>query len=115
MPRPSRVQATLPRVPSCGAELRGRGILCLMARGLKIAILLLGVLGCHHHQERVARPDAVRADEAIRTFVAQHRIPSAHVTIVRGDEVILQRGYGSIGPDGQMPDATSFFPRASSG
>ena len=61
----------------------------------------------------MARPDAVKADEAIRAFVAQQEIPSAHVKIVRGDEVVLQRGYGATGPDGRLPDATSVFPLGS--
>lgn len=73
-------------------------------------ILLLGVLGCRDAQRTVARPDAVKADEATRAFVAQQGIPAAHVTIVRGDQVVLQRGYGSSGPDGRPPDATSLFP-----
>ena len=81
-----------------------------MTSRVNAAILLLGVLGCSHNPQTVARPDAVKADEAIRAFVAQQGIPSAHVTIFRGDEVVLQRGYGSIGPDGRLPDATSLFP-----
>lgn len=81
-----------------------------MTPRLSAAILLLGVLGCSHNQQTVAPPDAVKADQAIRAFVAQQGIPSAHVTIVRGDEVVLQRSYGSIGPDGRLADATSLFP-----
>jgi len=81
-----------------------------MPSRVSAAILLLGVLGCSHHPQTATPPDAVKADEAIRAFVAQQGIPSAHVTIFRGDEVILQRGYGSTGPDGRLPDATSLFP-----
>jgi CubicO group peptidase (beta-lactamase class C family) len=81
-----------------------------MTSRVTVASLLLSVLGCSHSQQTVARPDAVRADEAIRAFVARQGIPSAHVTIFRGDEVVLQRGYGSNGPDGRLPDATSIFP-----
>lgn len=58
----------------------------------------------------MARLDAGRADESIRAFVAQHGIPAAHVTIFRGDAVILQRGYGSIGANGRAPHATTIFP-----
>ena len=81
-----------------------------MTRPVTVAILLLGVLGCGHSGQSVVRPEAMKADEAIMAFVAQQGIPSAHVTIQRGDEVILQRGYGSIGPAGRPPDAPSIFP-----
>lgn len=81
-----------------------------MPNRVTTAILLLGVLGCSHDQQTVARFDALKADQAIRAFVAQQGIPSAHLTIVRGDEVVLERGYGSIGPDGRPPDAASLFP-----
>ncbi len=81
-----------------------------MPSRVNAAVLLLGVLGCGHTQQTVVRPDALKADEAIRAFVAQQEIPSAHVTIFRGDEVVLERGYGSTGPDGRLPDATSLFP-----
>lgn len=77
---------------------------------MQAAIVLLGLLGCFLAQPAIARPDADKADESIRAFVAQHGIPAAHVTIFRGDAVILQRGYGSIGASGPPPDATSIFP-----
>ena len=79
-----------------------------MTSRLSAAMLVLAVLGCS--SGRQAPVDAARADAAIRAFVAQQGIPSAHVTILRGDEVVLQRGYGSIGPHGRPPDTTSLFP-----
>lgn len=57
-----------------------------------------------------AQPDPAVADAAIREFVAREGIPSAHVTLFHGDNVILQRGYGSTGPEGSEPDASSIFP-----
>jgi len=57
-----------------------------------------------------AQPDPEVADAAIRAFLAQHEIPAAHVTLWRGDQVILQRGYGSSVPGGVAPDASSLFP-----
>jgi len=51
--------------------------------------------------------DLARADAAIRAYLSRHEIPAAHVTILHGDEVILQRGYASTGA---APDAASMFP-----
>ena len=45
--------------------------------------------------------------------MAREGIPTAHVTIIRGDEVILQRGFSSAGTDGPTPDAESIFPLGS--
>lgn len=42
--------------------------------------------------------------------MAREGIPAAHVTIFRGDEVLLRRGYGSADVDGKAPDASSMFP-----
>lgn len=77
---------------------------------MKVATVLLALLGCCLAQQASARLDAAKADESIRAFVTQQGIPAAHVTIFRGDAVILQRGYGSIGADGRPPDASSIFP-----
>lgn len=57
-----------------------------------------------------AQPQPEAADAAIRAFLARHDIPSAHVTLLRGDDVILQRGYGSVTHEGPLPDATAMFP-----
>ncbi len=57
-----------------------------------------------------AQPEPAAADAAIRAFLARHDIPSAHITLLRGDTVILQRGYGSVDHKGSAPDATSVFP-----
>ncbi len=57
-----------------------------------------------------AQPDPDTADAGIRAFLARYDIPSAHVTLLRGDEVVLQRGYGAVTREGPAPDATSVFP-----
>lgn len=58
----------------------------------------------------MAQTDLAAADAAIRAFVEKEGIPSAHVTLLRGDRVILQRGYGSGGPGETEPDASALFP-----
>jgi len=60
-----------------------------------------------------AGPDPIRADAAIRAYVEREGIPAAHVTILRGDTVVLQRGYGAARPGGTPPDAQSIFPLGS--
>lgn len=74
------------------------------------AIALTALLGICLSQSTMARPDADRADAAVRAFMAREGIPAAHVTILHGDDVILQRGYGSVGVGGPAPDAASVFP-----
>lgn len=76
-----------------------------------IAIAALLVLG-------VARagssgPDSAPADAAVRAFLTREGIPAAHVTLLRGNEVILQRGYDSSGAGDPAPDAASIFPLGS--
>jgi CubicO group peptidase (beta-lactamase class C family) len=56
----------------------------------------------------VARSDM--PDDAIRDFLSRQAIPAAHVTLLRGDHVILQRGYGAAGPNGNPPAESSLFP-----
>jgi D-alanyl-D-alanine carboxypeptidase len=77
---------------------------------MKLPTLVAGLLACSLAQPATARPDAEKADAAIRAFVAQQGIPAAHVTVFRGDTLILQRGYGAIREGGPAPDATSVFP-----
>lgn len=60
-----------------------------------------------------ADPDPARADAAIRAYVEREGIPAAHVTILRGDTIVLQRGYGAALPGGPPPDAQSIFPLGS--
>jgi CubicO group peptidase (beta-lactamase class C family) len=60
-----------------------------------------------------AGPDPAVADAAIREFIAREGIPAAHVTILKGDTVVLERGYGTSGVSGQAPDARSIFPLGS--
>jgi len=58
-------------------------------------------------------PVAAPADAAVRGFMTREGIPAAHVTILRGTEVILQRGYGTTVAGDSAPDATSTFPLGS--
>lgn len=63
-----------------------------------------------------AAPNGARADAAVRAFMAQERIPAAHVTVLRGKTVILSQGYGStaqVAREGSAPTATSIFPLGS--
>ena len=76
-------------------------------------IALSALLGIFFTQPAMARVDVAKADAAVRAFMAQEGIPAAHVTIFRGDEVILQRGYGSVVAGGPAPDAASIFPLGS--
>jgi len=76
-------------------------------------IALSTLLGVCLAQPAMAEPDVVKADAAVRAFIANQGIPAAHVSILRGDAVILQRGYGSVGGGGPAPDAASIFPLGS--
>ncbi len=58
-------------------------------------------------------PDLSHVDRFIQDFVAREGIPAAHVTLLRGDMVLLQRGYGTTGDGGTAPDASSIFPLGS--
>lgn len=58
-------------------------------------------------------PDSARADAAIRAYVEREGIPAAHVTVLHGDTVVLQRGYGAVHGGGPPPDAQSIFPLGS--
>jgi len=73
-------------------------------------VALLGICAAH---SGIAAPDPQAADAAVRAFMAREGIPAAHITVLSGDDVILQRGYGSIGADGPPPDAASVFPLGS--
>jgi CubicO group peptidase (beta-lactamase class C family) len=89
------------RADGCWALVTGRTrsiavVFCLLAGGFA--------------PQAAAQPDAAKADAAIRSFMAQQGIPAAHVTIVRGDTLVLQRGYGSGRDGGPTPAATSLFP-----
>jgi CubicO group peptidase (beta-lactamase class C family) len=73
-------------------------------------VVLLGICAAH---SGIAAPDPQVADAAVRAFMAREGIPAAHITVLSGDDVVLQRGYGSIGADGPPPDAASVFPLGS--
>jgi len=63
-----------------------------------------------------AAPDPAVADAAVNAFIAREGIPAAYVTVLRGDEVLLQRGYGTTAPDdpkGPAPTASTIFPLGS--
>lgn len=80
---------------------------------MRTAILVSALAGATAAPPLAAEPDPAAADAAVRAFVAREKIPAAHVTLLRGDEVLLQRGYGSSGASGPAPDATSIFPLGS--
>jgi D-alanyl-D-alanine carboxypeptidase len=61
----------------------------------------------------LASPDPAVADAAMREFLAREEIPAAYVAILKGDDVVLQRGYGTAGTGGQAPDARAIFPLGS--
>ena len=85
----------------------------LVAVCVKRAIALFSLVGVGLAQPVWAQPDVDKADAAVRAFMAKEGIPAAHITILRGDKFILQRGYGSVGADGPAPDAASIFPLGS--
>lgn len=78
--------------------------------GVKRAIALSTLLGLGLAQPAIAGPDADKVDVSVRAFMAQEGIPAAHITILRGDKPILQRGYTSVGADAPVPDSASLFP-----
>jgi CubicO group peptidase (beta-lactamase class C family) len=49
-------------------------------------------------------------DDAIQDFISRQSIPAAHVTLLRGDRVILQRGYGAAVRGEVSPEPSSLFP-----
>lgn len=57
-----------------------------------------------------AQTNPAAADAAIREFLTTHDIPSAHVMLLHGDQVILQRGYGLAYAGKRATDASSVFP-----
>ena len=80
---------------------------------MRFALALFALLGTCAAHPGIAAPDPDVADAAVRAFMARESIPAAHITVLRGDDVILQRGYGAIGADGPPPDAASIFPLGS--
>jgi D-alanyl-D-alanine carboxypeptidase len=82
-----------------------------MRRALALTALLVG--GSCLAQAATAGPDIAKADAAVRAFMGKEGIPAAHITILRGDEVVLQRGYGSVAEGGPAPNATAIFPLGS--
>lgn len=76
-------------------------------------LALLGLIGCAQAQTTLARPDPAKIDAAIRAFATEQGIPAMHVTILHGDQVVLQRGYGAAGEGGPAPDAAAMFPLGS--
>jgi D-alanyl-D-alanine carboxypeptidase len=80
---------------------------------MRIPLTLCALLGTGAVHPAIAAPDPEVADAAVRAFMAREGVPAAHITVLRGDDVILQRGYGSVGADGKTPDAESVFPLGS--
>ena len=86
---------------------------CYRAPVSQYSVLAILTAGCLA-SPATADTETDVADAAIRTFAAQHGIPAAHVTLLRGDQVILQRGYTtSASAAGAAPDAASMFPAGS--
>jgi CubicO group peptidase (beta-lactamase class C family) len=54
--------------------------------------------------------DVGRIDVAVRSYMAREKIGAAHITVVRGERTLLERGYGSIGAGSGPPDSRSVFP-----
>lgn len=83
---------------------------------MKLTVLVLGLLTACLLPPALAAPDADhgeradRADRAVRSFIAAQGIQVAHVTVMRGDSVILQRGYAAAGSGVPAPDAAALFP-----
>ena len=80
---------------------------------MRIAILWVLLGGMAAVPALAAEPDLAAADAAVRAFVAREEIPAAHVTLLRGDTVLLQRGYRTTGTGGSAPDPGSIFPLGS--
>ena len=59
---------------------------------MRFALALLALLGTCTAHPGIAAPDPDAADAAVRAFMARESIPAAHITVLRGDAVILQRG-----------------------
>jgi CubicO group peptidase (beta-lactamase class C family) len=80
-----------------------------------VPALVLSALagGCWAGHVAAVEPDLSRAEALVRAFVAREGVPAAHVTLLRGDTVLLARGYGSVGEGGTAPDASSIFPLGS--
>lgn len=80
---------------------------------MRTAIALSTLLGICIAPTATAQTDVARVDAVVHAFMAKEGIPAAHVTILRGDTVMLQRGYGSAGANGRVPDASTIFPLGS--
>lgn len=80
---------------------------------MKPANFLPAFLACVALPCMAGNPDVAGIDGAIRAFLEREGIPAAHVSVIDGDGVILQRGYGSFGAGGRSPDETSLFPLGS--
>jgi D-alanyl-D-alanine carboxypeptidase len=77
------------------------------------ALLALAAVASLAGPVRAAEPDPARVDAAIRAYVEREGIPAAHVTVLRGETVVLQRGYGAASAGGPPPDDQSIFPLGS--
>lgn len=80
---------------------------------MKLATVLTAILAGVALPCAAAGVDAGSIDAAIRGFIEREGVQAAHVSVIRGSTVVLQRGYGSVGGDGPPPDETSVFPLGS--
>lgn len=76
--------------------------------GFGVVVLAFLVRG--YAKAGAGAPDVAKLDAAVRSFMARETIGAAHVTVVRGDETLLERGYGSVSPGSGPPDSRSVFP-----
>lgn len=80
---------------------------------MRVATILPALLACVTLPCAAASTDVASIDAAVRAFLEREAIPAAHVSVIRGSDVILRRGYGSAGVDGRPPDEFSVFPLGS--
>jgi CubicO group peptidase (beta-lactamase class C family) len=77
----------------------------------RIALILL--LGCVAmmlgHPLAAAGPDFEAVDAFVREEMARHRIPGLALAVVRGDEIVHLRGYGSAGRGRPMTAQTPLY------
>ncbi|MFN8093383.1 MAG: serine hydrolase domain-containing protein [Vicinamibacteria bacterium] len=73
--------------------------------GAAIASLMVGP-----EAGTASAPDVGRIDRAVRSFMAREKVGAAHVTVFRGRETLLERGYGSVAAGAGRPDRRSVFP-----
>lgn len=81
-----------------------------MTRRSIALILLLGCVAAMFGQPLAAAgPDFEAVDAFVREEMARHRIPGLALAVVRGDEIVHLRGYGSAGQGRPMTAQTPLY------